>query len=97
MKFCDQPDDVRMGVRSIIDRYGGHVSMYQDKGAQVAMPRETWREMDEALASVGFYPLRETDCYFPLGTDSPPDALRWDGGYPGSKGFFRYRTYQEKE
>ena len=92
LQFCDLPDAVRLSLRDAIDRAGGHVAGYYGPYVQVAIPRPSgpfFLATEEAGLELDERSLH----FFPLGTDAPPDHLRHDGGYRGSKGFWLYGNF----
>jgi len=91
--FCDLPNEYRMKVRGIVEDHGGHVEGYFGGYLLVALARKRWVAMEADLAEAGIVPAENGRSYFPLGTDKPPGNLRWDGNYPGSKGFWCYCHY----
>jgi hypothetical protein len=92
LPFCDSPDRIRMALRDAIDSAGGYVAGYYGPYVQVAIPRPSgpfFLAMDEAGLELDEHSLH----FFPLGTDAPPDHLRHDCRYPGSKGFWLFGNF----
>jgi hypothetical protein len=88
--FAQQLDEIRMAILHIIDDLGGDSHGYIDGGITVAVPREIPAKWN-LVRTLEICGLRAaTWAYFPLGTDNPPDSLRHDGSYPGSKGFWLF-------
>ena len=87
--LVNMPDAERMYWRDVIESAGGHVDAYQEDCFLVAVPRET-NAFFNGIEDNGMETLAGSRHYFPLGTDSPPDNLRHDASYPGSKGFWLY-------
>ena len=87
--FADWPIEKRFEVRNIIEEEGGMPTTYTGDGLNVAMPNTMRKWVIRCrLEALG---LKDTDwAFFPLVTDTPPDVLRHDGHYPGSKGFWLY-------
>lgn len=91
--FCNLCQDVRMAHRRAIEGAGGLVVGYDAETVQVALPvraAEFWTEMEGR----GLLMIEESLCYFALGSDNPPDSLRHDGKYRGSKGFWLYARFK---
>lgn len=89
MKLIDMPDDERMQWRSIIEDAGGQIDSYQEEWFMVAIPRPA-SAFYNAIGAAGMELEDNSLHYFPLGSDNPPEHMRWDGRYPGSKGFWFY-------
>lgn len=93
--FHDRPDAERMAIRAAIEDLGGEVSGYSGTGIQAALPRR-WTPIEHALRPFGLTMDEASLHLFPLGSDAPPEHLRHDGRYPGSKGYWLYATFQPK-
>jgi hypothetical protein len=89
--FAFQPSATRIAVRRVVEELGGLVDGYCGDDLQLAMPVES-EPLYAAMRKFGFTLIDEF--YFPLGSDSPPQSLRHDGRYRGSKGFWRYATFK---
>jgi hypothetical protein len=96
MNFCDLPDDVRMRFRGVVEGAGGLVEGYHGPCLQVACPNP-WGPFNTAMEAAGLTLVEGSLYAFPLGSDSPPESLRHDGSYPGSKGFWLYARYQPRQ
>jgi hypothetical protein len=95
MLFCDLAHEQRMAYRDAVENAGGSVAGYNGEWLQVALPRPCgpfFRAMELAGLELNDASLH----YFPLGTDRPPDDLRHDGRYPGSRGFWLFGRFQPK-
>ena len=81
--FCNQPAELRMAARDIVDDAGGYVAGYYGGKLQVAVPSDhvKWAEMRSKLRDIGLVG-EERITYFPLGSDQPPETLRHFG--PGT-------------
>ena len=93
--FCDLPDERRMVLRDAIDIAGGEVAGYYGPFVQVAIPNPSgpfFKAMEEA----GLVLDERSFQLFPLGTDNPPESLRHDGRYPGSKGFWLFGNFSPR-
>lgn len=88
--FCDLPDAVRMEFRRRIEAAGGEVQGYNGECVTVAVPNPP-RPFRDDMEHAGLVEAGGS-WYFPLGSDNPPDSLRHDGRYPGSKGFWLIMT-----
>lgn len=78
--FCDLPRGRRRALRAAVDAAGGYVAGYHGPYVQVAIPSPSgpfFLAMEEAGLELDERSL----CYFPLGSDAPPAALRHQGAY----------------
>ena len=83
--FCDLPDEQRMAYRDAVENAGGYVADYDGEWIQVALPRPCG-PFFHAMELAGLELHDASLHYFPLGSDQPPDHLRHDGNYLGSRG-----------
>ena len=98
--FSELPHEERMAYRQAIEDAGGFVVGYSGPYVQVAIPRD-----DQAcfpgpvnrfygqMKAAGLEYRDGSGHWFPLGSDHPPDHLRHDGRYPGSRGFWYYGLF----
>jgi hypothetical protein len=102
--FCELPDPVRFAFLSAVDdlsgpsgaRPGRLASAWHYSGScvVVAVPRGKFSELRQLATRYGLELCEAQMHYFPLGSDNPPDALRHDGNYPGSKGFWLWAPFR---
>lgn len=97
-RILDWPYEDRRRVWDAVGELGGAVKGYQGDGVQVAYPRGEgarggFCELDEQLRELGLVLDPNSLHTFPLGSDNPPDGLRHDGAYPGSRGFWLLGLY----
>jgi hypothetical protein len=91
-QFCDLPDAIRLAYRDAVTDAGGIVCGYDRTNMQVALPNPSGA-FYEAMQKAGLLLVAGSLHYFPLGSDKPPDNLRHDGNYPGSRGFWCYARF----
>jgi hypothetical protein len=91
--FCDLPRERRMALRAAIEAAGGRVAGYHGPAVQVAIPNPSG-PFFTAMGVAGLDLDERSLHYFPLGSDAPPAALRHDGRYPGSTGFWLYGNFR---
>lgn len=96
--FHALPHGQRMAYRKAIEDAGGEVVSYQGECVLVAVPRaaggQSADDFPDALERAGLLYVRGSAYLFPLGSDNPPDRLRHDGDYPGSRGFWLYGLFR---
>lgn len=93
--FYDLADGPRWHFRDSVEAAGGSVEGYDGVYMIVALPNPAG-PFFTAMDSVGLELEESSLHYFPLGTDNPPDSLRHDGRYPGSRGFWQFGRYRPK-
>jgi hypothetical protein len=96
--FSNLPHDVRLKTLIDIEVLDGTCSGYLSNGrVQFAMPNDPANcdAIHRILKDLGF---ERTDMhYFPLGSDAPPEILRWNGPYQTSNdrpGYWMYWTFK---
>ena len=92
LRFCDLPDAKRMAFRDAIDIAGGQIEGYCGADVQVSIPSPSG-PFFEAMELAGLELIESSVYLFPLGSDSPPQHMRHDGRYKGSKGFWLYARF----
>ncbi len=88
MRFADLPHERRMSFREAAEP--AMVQGYAGPYMALVMPRDNYEETCARLVEAGLVRATKAHCapyFFPLGTDHYPDSHRWDGNYPGSRGF----------
>lgn len=90
--FCDLPECERFRLRDAIEEHGGYIATYDGDGVQISMPRD-YRAFCDKMCSLGLVRDAGSTHLFPLGTDNPPESLRHDGSYPGSRAFWMTATF----
>ena len=91
--FCDLPDDTRMAFIEALDALGAGQWDYTGDCIRVELPRGGVAAIDALAARFGLV-AHDHGWLFPLGSYQPAEHLRWDGQYPGSKGFTFSKYYR---
>ena len=90
--FSDLPHCERFRLLNAIDAHGGYVESYGRNDVQIALPAQ-WREFIATLAALGLVMVQGSRYCFPLGSDNPPEHMRHDANYSGSRAFWMFANF----
>lgn len=79
LAFCDQSDEFRQTVRSIVEKHGGTVAGYDGAAIQVTMPAAVGARclLRAELANAGMTPEAGAAYYFAACNGEPESQLHW--------------------